>query len=382
MTQQFQSGGTLRAGSVYVTRKADEELPEALLGGELCYVLAPRQMGKSSLRVRTEARLRAAGARCASVDLSALGSQGISAEEWLFSIADELSGRLQGPGPEAFWKQHRRLPPVTRLLRFLRRELLEASPDPLVVFLDEIDSVLSLPFSCDDFFAGIRSLYNAKAEDPACDRLAFCFLGVATPTDLMQNAARTPFNVGRGIRLEDFTRQEARQLVAGLGEGVAGADVVVDAVSDWTEGHPYMTQRICEAVAREGIDPTVPARVQVARIVGELFLQRGRVEDLSLAAVERLFSDRRLKKRLSPMLELYRRLLDSEHVVAVSDEPVQAALRLSGIAAERDDGATLWLRVRSPIIATVFDHAWVEQRCASLSGAVQRSRKKPAPSGR
>ncbi|MEZ4296975.1 MAG: AAA-like domain-containing protein [Polyangiaceae bacterium] len=376
MSQRFQSGGTLRAGSVYVTRSADDELPEALLAGELPYVLAPRQMGKSSLRVRTEARLRAAEIRCASVDLSALGSQDITADAWCFSIADELSSRVGGPDPESTWKRLRRRPPTARLVSFIRRELLEVSPHPLVIFFDEIDSVLSLPFSCDDFFAGIRALYNAKAEDPACAKLAFCFLGVATPADLMENASRTPFNVGRAIRLEDFSRAEARQLAAGLGDSVPNAEGVVDAVFDWTEGHPYMAQRVCEAVAREGIDPTVPIRVQVARIVGELFLQRGRVEDLNLGAVERLFSDRRSRKRLLPMLDLYARLLDNEHVVAVSDEPVQAALRLTGIAAERDDGATLWLRVRNPIVATVFDHGWVEQRRAWLAEAGPHSKKK------
>jgi hypothetical protein len=380
MKKLFQSGGTLRASSVYVTRAADEELPEALLAAGMPYVLAPRQMGKSSLRVRTETFLRTAGVRCASVDLSALGSQGISPDSWCFSIADELASRLGGPDPTASWRQDRRRPPVARLFRFLRRELLETSQDPLVVFFDEIDSVLSLPFSCDDFFTTIRSLYNARAEDDACARLAFCFLGVATPGDLVDDAARTPFNVGRAIRLDDFTRQEARQLASGLGEGFPGADSVVESAFDWTDGHPYMTQRICEAVADEGADPAVPTRVHVARVVNELFLQRGRVEDLSLAAVERLFSDRRLRKRLLPMLDLYARLLDNEHVLAVSDEPVQARLRLAGIAAERDDGATLLLRTRNAIMAQVFDHAWVEQRRAWLSGPGPMSRKGGSPS--
>jgi hypothetical protein len=65
------------------------------------------------------------------------------------------------------------------------------------------------------------------------------------------------------------------------------------------------------------------------------------------------------------MLALYRRLLDDEHVVAVSDDPIQAALRLSGLTAERDDGATVWVRARNTIVAGVFDHAWVEERLAA-----------------
>src|SRR5437868_6296254 len=36
----------------------------------------------------------------------------------------------------------------------------------LVIFIDEIDVVRSLPFSTDEFFAAIRACYNRRARDP------------------------------------------------------------------------------------------------------------------------------------------------------------------------------------------------------------------------
>jgi hypothetical protein len=78
-------------------------------------------------------------------------------------------------------------------------------PSRLVIFLDEIDVVQSLPFSADEFFAGIRECYTRRAQEPALERLTFCLLGVASPTDLIQDTRITPFNIGRRIELTDFT---------------------------------------------------------------------------------------------------------------------------------------------------------------------------------
>src|SRR5689334_6187554 len=78
----FITGGTLPLeASSYVTRKADAELLEHLLEGEFCHVLTTRQMGKSSLMVRTASRLRAEGVSVAMLDLTALG-RNLTAEQW------------------------------------------------------------------------------------------------------------------------------------------------------------------------------------------------------------------------------------------------------------------------------------------------------------
>src|SRR5258708_19061446 len=57
----------------YIARRADADLFEGLRRGEFCYVLDTRQMGKSSLKVRTAARLREEGFAVVDLDLTRIG---------------------------------------------------------------------------------------------------------------------------------------------------------------------------------------------------------------------------------------------------------------------------------------------------------------------
>src|SRR5215471_11336031 len=75
-------GGTLRRDAAcYIERSADRQLFVALQKQEVCYVLTSRQMGKSSLMVRTAGRLRDAKVAVAVLDLTSLG-QNLTIEQW------------------------------------------------------------------------------------------------------------------------------------------------------------------------------------------------------------------------------------------------------------------------------------------------------------
>ena len=211
----FVAGGTLPASAPsYVSRPADEQLFQAALAGEFCYVLTTRQMGKSSLMVRTANRLKPQGVRTAIIDLTTIGS---SAEEtWYLDFLTELSDQLDvSQNVEAWWTERSALGAVRRFSNFLRDVLLEEISDQVVIFVDEIDFTLGLPFA-DDFFAAVRATYNARALDTKFNRLTFIFLGVAAPADLIKDRTRTPFNIGRGIVLRDFDRTDAAVLQQGL----------------------------------------------------------------------------------------------------------------------------------------------------------------------
>jgi hypothetical protein len=214
----YVTGGTLRQDAPsYVERQADRDLLDGLLAGEFCHVLTSRQMGKSSLMVHTAARLREAGVRIAVIDLTAIG-QYLSAEQWYEGLIRRVGLQLDLEEElEAFSETRARLSPLQRWLTALEEVVLRHCPERIVILLDEIDAVRSLPFSTDEFFAAIRECYNRRAQEPAYERLTFCLLGVATPSDLIADTRTTPFNIGRRIELTDFTAAEAAPLASGLG---------------------------------------------------------------------------------------------------------------------------------------------------------------------
>jgi WD40 repeat protein len=358
---RFQAGGTLAEGSIYVKRRADSELPEALSKGEFCSVLSTRQIGKSSLRQRAARALAGAGAACVTIDLTALGTDDSKPENWYLGLASEIAEQLELDTPDAFWKAHQGFGPVHCWSRYLEDEVLARVDRSVVIFVDEIDATLSLPFSRDDFFAAIRALYNRRVDRPANRRLTFCLLGVAAPGDLISDPTRTPFNVGRAIRLEDFTWEEMAAFRAGF-EGVRdGGDALLREIYGWTSGHPYMTQRLCEDLATEARDRTVDQAVRAR------FLDRGRTDDPNLRYADRCFKDARAPQKIDPqmprMLRLYRRLLGDELIPADFSDPVQLALMLTGLAAETTEaGGSPELKVRNRIFRTVFDLTWVRAR--------------------
>jgi adenylate cyclase len=73
-----------------------------------------------------------------------------------------------------------------------------------------------LKFPIDDFFAVIRNCYNQRADKLPYRRVTFTLLGVATPSDLIKDKKRTPFNIGRAIELKGFQLHEIQPLTNGL----------------------------------------------------------------------------------------------------------------------------------------------------------------------
>jgi hypothetical protein len=164
----YVSGGTVPLESPsYVERSADRSLLDSLTAGKFCYVLNSRQMGKSSLCVRTMARLKQRGVQSAFVDLTKIGGRNVSPDQWYAGLVVEV-GRALGLRAEMLrnWQEERDISPMQRFFSSLRDVALEKIDSPIVIFIDEIDATRSLPFSANEFFAGIRETITIAFTTP------------------------------------------------------------------------------------------------------------------------------------------------------------------------------------------------------------------------
>lgn len=350
-TDFFVAGGTLSPSvPSYVTRPADDELYEAALSGQFSYVLTTRQMGKSSLMIRTARRLQSEGVQTAIIDLTEMGTN--VADTWYLDLLTEIADELDlDTDPEAWWQERAALGHVRRFTNFLRDVVLEEIDDQIVIFIDEIDTTLGLPFS-DDFFTAIRATYNARAKDPAFARLCFILIGVASPPDLIKDPTRTPFNIGQGIRLDDFGLDDADVLQTKLATIYPErGESIFRRVYHWTNGHPYLTQKVCHAIVHDGRKSW--SDTEIDHLITHLFLSDEARKETNLQFVQDSLQNHALKRRL---LILYRRIYDSEAIAEDERSLEQNQLKLSGLV-RAENGL---LKVRCEIYRHVFNQEWIK----------------------
>jgi hypothetical protein len=183
MTRIFHAGGALSiTHSSYVRRLADRDAQGFAEACEYLYIIAPRQMGKTSLLKRLAFELSEKKWRCSYVDLSAL--KGKKERDWYDGLGRLLSPSLT-PGHRPSLAE-----PIDLRFYLLSDVLPQSSSLPRVALLfDEVEAMTEHPFS-DGFFMTLRSLYNER--DDYSGDLVVAFAGTVNPLQLVKDDTISP----------------------------------------------------------------------------------------------------------------------------------------------------------------------------------------------
>ena len=362
----YQVGGSLGLdASSYVVRSADRLLYKALQKGEFCYILNARQMGKSSLMVRMMNHLTHEGYKCVSLDLTVIGSENITIEQWYKGFATALLRSLKLHRQikiRTWWEEHLDLSPIQRISELIE-EILQIQTDEttekltkIVIFIDELDCILSLPFSLNDFFAFIRSCYNQRSlsSDSIYHNLTFAFFGVAAPQELMTDKKSTPFNIGTGIKLESFKINEAQPLLAGIREKINHPQTLLEEILHWTGGQPFLTQKLFRFIYESDMEIPINGEADwLGNLVQEKIITNWQAQDQPQHL--KTISDRILfSANTKKLLTMYRRVLEQGSIIDPNND-ISKELILTGIVIENNGQ----LVVHNRIYQDVFNLEWI-----------------------
>ena len=207
--------GTMDAESpFYVERPSDDKALRTITQtgrGVTIVIKGARQVGKSSLLIRTMNAAAKAGKHFAFLDFQLfeqadLKDAGLFFRRFCFWLTDalEMEDKL-----EEYWNSS--LGNNRSCSRYMSRYILKELGKPLVLAMDEVDKI----FDCDfrsDFFGMLRSWHNSRATMPIWKKLDLALVTSTEPYELIPDLTQSPFNVGEVIELEDFSSDTCSEL--------------------------------------------------------------------------------------------------------------------------------------------------------------------------
>lgn len=237
---------------LYIERAVDSQLKDQIIKwGTTTTIRAPRQTGKTSLLMRGIQYAREQGAQVVFLDFQSFGSDQLASldlflQELAESICDELD--LDEDVVAEAWDGSRS--PTKKLLRFMEKNVLPAFEQPIILAMDEADSLLQTDFY-KDFFGLLRSWHNRRASRMIWEKLNMVLVISTEPYLLIDDIHQSPFNVGLHLGLSDFNQEQVH--VLNVRHGTPVAENNIPDLMVLLNGQPYLTRLAMYKMVTEGM---------------------------------------------------------------------------------------------------------------------------------
>ena len=256
----FSTEGPVRPDKHYAIRPLDRvDIDEflSLIQAERYFVLhAPRQTGKTSALIALRDLLNRGEAgdfRCVDVDVEVAQVARDDVARGIRAILGLLAENARGLGddyPGSVWQDVLASVGPESALNVLLARWCQANPTPLVLLVDEIDSLVG-----DTLLSVLRQLRAGYQRRPAAFPQSVVLCGVRDIRDYRIRsstgeviAGGSPFNVAaKSLRMGDFTEAETRALMAQHTEetGQRFSEAAKKAVWTQTCGQPWLVNALC-----------------------------------------------------------------------------------------------------------------------------------------
>jgi hypothetical protein len=227
-----------------VVRPTDADLQAAIARQDsIIKIKGARQVGKTSLLARGLKQARDAGARVVLTDFQKLNASDLATIETFYAaLGAWLVGQLGLDVPLDGIRTGLGGPSI-RFERFICRSVLDQMTQPLVWAMDEADRLFTCPYGS-EVFALVRTWHNSRVSEPDLpwQRLTLA-IAYATEADLfISDLNQSPFNVGTGLVLQDFTSEQIRDLNGRYG-GPLRNEEELGRFGRLVGGHPFLVNR-------------------------------------------------------------------------------------------------------------------------------------------
>lgn len=242
ISPRYPSGSIPLDSPFYIERPPIEQqvYSEIRKPGALVRIKAPKEMGKTSLLLRTLDYGNRQGYRTVTLNLEQIDLAILSdINRFLRWLCANVSLQLNlQPKLDEYWDED--IGSKVSCTLYFRKYLLEQINTPLVLVLDEVNEIFEHPQIAKDFFPLLRSWYEEAKRLPIWQKLR---LIVAHSTEIYVplHLNQSPFNVGLPIQLPCLNLEQVQQLAQRYELNWTNGQEAQQLMT-MVEGHPALVQ--------------------------------------------------------------------------------------------------------------------------------------------